>query len=252
MDNVYRYFLEVAYRGTHYSGFQIQDNANTIQAEVEKALAVLHRRPIELTSSSRTDAGVHSMQNFFHFDTKLIIDSKSIYRLNAILPPDICIRSINKVNNIFHCRFDALSREYKYFIYFKKNPFLRDIAYYYPYSLNKSILDKAAEIVKYNYDFKSFSKRNTQVKTFSCTIEESEWFNENDSLVYYVKSNRFLRGMIRALVGTMLKTAREALTIEDFIKILENRSTISADFSAPAHGLFLIKVNYPIHVLSMI
>src|SRR5215216_2897775 len=133
---MHRYFLEVAYKGTNYSGFQIQHNANTIQAEVEKALAILLRQQINLTGSSRTDAGVHALQNFFHFDTEINITEKNLYNLNAILPNDIAAKGFHSVNNSRHCRFDAISREYRYFIYNKKNPFLQETAWYYPYKIN--------------------------------------------------------------------------------------------------------------------
>lgn len=239
-----RYFLEVAYKGTHYSGFQVQHNANTIQAETEKALNILFKQPFNLTGSSRTDAGVHALQNFFHFDTEVNIAEKNLYNLNALLPNDIVAKNFFKVDDKAHCRFDAISREYKYFLYNKKNPFLRETAYYYPYKLNVEVLQQAAEIITKHTDFTAFSKRRTQVRHFICNIHHSQWANENECLVYNVIANRFLRGMVRGFVGTMLKVATGAVTFEQFNQIIENKNSCDVDFSAPAHGLFLVKVNY--------
>lgn len=240
-----RYFLEVSYKGTYYSGFQSQKNANTIQSEVEKALQVLLKRKIELTGSSRTDAGVHALQNFFHFDTGSELSSKLIYNLNALLPPAISVKNLLKVHQDAHSRFDAISREYKYFIYKEKNPFINDTAYYFPYSLNLDSMHEAAELTKEYSDFTSFSKRNTQVKTFQCKIMESKWVFENECLVYNVMANRFLRGMVRALTATMLKLGRGKLDIAEFKNIIESKDCSLANFAVPGHGLFLIQVGYP-------
>lgn len=244
-----RYFLEVAYKGTNYSGFQVQANANTIQAEVEKGLAILFRQPFQLTGSSRTDAGVHALQNFFHFDSPVEILPKSIYNLNSILPADIVAKGIYRVNNDSHCRFNAGSREYEYRVFNEKNPFLQQTAYYFPYKVDMEKLQAAAELIKNHTDFTSFSKRNTQVKTNLCSITYSQWSFQNECLVYNVTGNRFLRGMVRGLVATMLKAARGQLTIEQFKTVIESRNCINADFSAPSHGLFLMKVNYSSDVL---
>lgn len=240
-----RYFLEVAYNGKRYSGFQIQDNASTIQSEVEKALAVLFRQPFGLTGSSRTDAGVHALQNFFHFDTDIVFESRQLYNLNAILPFDIAAKAIYKVNDQAHCRFHATSRQYKYFLYKEKDPFLYQKAWHYPFSIDEDLLHQAAAIVKEYHDFTSFSKRNTQVKTFNCDILLSSWSREENCLVYTVEANRFLRGMVRGLVSTMLKVARKSITPEQFREIIEQRNCTNADFAAPPHGLYLVKVNYP-------
>src|SRR3954463_542460 len=208
-----RYFLEVAYKGTNYSGFQVQHNANSIQAELENALAILFRQQINLTGSSRTDAGVHALQNFFHFDTEISITEKNLYNLNSIIPADIVAKAFHNVNNLNHCRFDAVSREYNYFVYNKKNPFLQDTAYYFPYALNLEKLQEAAKLFTQYTDFTSFSKRNTQAKTFTCNIYCSEWLQEKDCIMYKVIANRFLRGMVRGLVGTMLQVARGSVTL---------------------------------------
>lgn len=240
-----RYFIEVAYRGTNYSGFQAQKNANTIQNEIEKAFKIIQKKDIVLTGSSRTDAGVHAIQNFFHFDFEKKIDSKFLYSINSILPEDIVVKEIRNVKDDSHCRFDAESREYKYYIYQKKNPFLIDKAYYYPYQPNLEKLNEAAAIVKKYSDFTSFSKKNTQVKSFICSINQSEWKLEGDCLVYYVTGNRFLRGMVRALVATMLQVGLEKITIAQFRKIIEAKDCKQAKFGVPPEGLFLVAVLYP-------
>jgi tRNA pseudouridine38-40 synthase len=240
-----RYFLELAYKGTQYSGFQVQENANTVQAEVEKALKTLFRESFELTGSSRTDSGVHALQNFFHFDTELVIPNGSIYNLNAILPADITAKGIYTVPPTAHARFDAVAREYKYFIYSRKDPFMADRGWLYPYPLDLAALQEAARVLMEYQDFTSFSKRNTQVKSFVCTIERSEWSAGGQGLVYQVKANRFLRGMVRGLVGTMLKLGRGQITINELRRIIEAKDCTKADFSTPAQGLFLTAVSYP-------
>jgi len=238
-----RYFIEVAYKGTAFSGFQVQENANSIQAEVEKAMQVFFRSTFQLTGSSRTDAGVHALQNFFHFDSDLAIADES-YHLNAILPADIVVKRIFAVADDAHCRFDALSREYHYFLYAKKDPFKKDIAYYYPYELDLGLLNAAAKLVLENRDFSAFAKRNSQVKTFECSMLYGEWVHEEDGLIYRVKANRFLRGMVKGLVGTMLQVGRKKLSLEQFKGILETGDPSLADFSPPSQGLFLVRVNF--------
>lgn len=240
-----RYFLEVAYKGTAYSGFQSQPNANTIQAELEKAFAILQRHKVEMTGSSRTDAGVHALQNFLHFDYNDLISPQFVYNINAILPADIAVKSLNPVQDSAHCRFDAISREYNYNIYMSKNPFLADRAFYFPYKLNISKMQEAAEILKGYTDFTSFSKRNTQVKTFVCRILESQWNFVDNRLVYNVKANRFLRGMVRALTATMLRLGRGKIAIDDFKQIIEAKDCSRASFAVPPHGLFLQSVEFP-------
>ena len=240
-----RYFLELGYRGEHFSGFQVQHNAVTIQSEMERALQVFFRENIALTGSSRTDAGVHALQNYFHFDLEKSFPQEAIYNLNAILHKDIVVRSVREVKSDAHCRFHATARLYKYYIYPSKNPFLQDRALYYPYTVNRELLDQCAGLVKQNQNFLAFSKRNTQVKTFQCQIEESRWEQEGDCLVYHVQANRFLRGMVRGLVGTMLRVARGSTSLNEFAALLSGGDPSSADFSAPAKGLFLMQVTYP-------
>jgi tRNA pseudouridine38-40 synthase len=241
-----RYFLEVSYKGTNYSGFQVQKNVKTIQSEVEKALQILYKQPFSLTGSSRTDTGVHALQNFFHFDTELFIEPKQVYNLNSILPLDISAKGVYKVNGNAHCRFGALAREYKYFIYNYKNPFLQDRAWYYPYKVNKDLLYLAAQLIAKQQNFISFSKQKTQVKNFLCCIEESQWVEEDDNIIYTIRANRFLRGMVRALVSSQLKVARGTMGFEEFQLLFTHPLQSSADFSAPPQGLFLTKVIYPL------
>jgi tRNA pseudouridine38-40 synthase len=251
-----RYFLEVSYKGAHYSGFQSQHNANTIQAEIEKAFEILMRDKIILTASSRTDAGVHALQNFFHFDSNSFLHEgndvvrsldadKFVYKMNAILPDDIVIKRLVPVNSDAHSRFDAISRQYKYYIYRHKDPFLKDRAFYFPYKLDTDKMSQAAAIIRDYTDFTSFSKRNTQVKTFICQVTESEWSRENNCLVYTVRANRFLRGMVRALTATMLKIGRNKMGLDEFHDVIRAKDCTRASFAVPAHGLFLVTVDYP-------
>jgi tRNA pseudouridine38-40 synthase len=239
-----RYFLEVSYKGEAYSGFQAQQNANSVQGEIEKAMLVLQKEEVVLTGSSRTDAGVHALQNYFHFDLSGQLHPQFVYKMNAILPRDIVVKAVQAVDQEAHSRFDALSREYHYFIYKAKDPFLQDRAYYFPYTLDLGAMQKAAAVLKEYEDFTSFSKRNTQVKTFKCRIIESEWREEGKMLVYVVRADRFLRGMVRALTATMLKVGRGKMDVEGFRRVIEAKDCTVASFAVPAHGLFLVGVEY--------
>ena len=245
-----RYFIEVSYNGSNYSGFQIQPNANSIQAEVEKALKIFFKKEINLTGSSRTDAGVHAISNYFHFDSDVFAGytlpkfEKVSYNLNSILPSDIVIKKICLVGDEAHCRFDAISRQYKYYIYQHKNPFQSDRAYYFPYKLDISKLQQAATSLLTYQDFTSFSKRNTQVHSFTCNISKSEWVVQQNTLIYCVISNRFLRGMVRGLVGTMLKVGTGKTSLGKFIQIIESKDCSNANFAVPPQGLFLVQVKY--------
>jgi tRNA pseudouridine38-40 synthase len=241
-----RYFIDVAYKGTNYAGFQIQQNANTVQAEVQKALQVYFRQPFELTGSSRTDAGVHAQQNFFHFNAEIDFNpEKAIYHLNALLPTAIVLKKIILVEDEAHCRFDASSRSYVYTIYVNKNPFLEDTGFYYPYLLDRDLLNQAAQVILGNHDFQGFSKKNTQVHTHFCTISKSEWSFKEELITYNVIGSRFLRGMVRGLVGTMLLVGRKKYSIDTFKKILESKNATKTDFSTPAKGLVLQSVTFP-------
>ena len=243
-----RYFIEVGYKGTKYAGFQKQDNASTIQSEVEMALLTYFKAQINLTGSSRTDAGVHARQNFFHFDSEElneILDfTKSIYHLNAILPLDIVVKSIRIVNNDAHCRFDATARTYEYTVYQRKDPFMQGVGYFYPYVVDTASLQLLADQLKLHTDFKSFAKRNTQVHTFNCIIYNSEWIIQPGFLVYRVTANRFLRGMVKGLVGTMLRSISKKHSMEQFQSIILSKNPSQVDFAVPSQGLTLMEVRF--------
>jgi tRNA pseudouridine38-40 synthase len=243
-----RYFIDVSYIGDHYSGFQKQDNANSIQAELEKAFSLYFRHQFSMTGSSRTDAGVHARQNFFHFDFEKQLPDESLYHINAILPSDIVLNTVRIVTPSAHCRYDALSRDYKYYIYRKKDPFLFKRAFYFPYKMDFEGLNSAADCIARCTDFSSFAKRNSQVKNFQCEIYQSEWIIQDDCWVYHIRANRFLRGMVRGLVGTMLLVGRNKIDLAHFESIIEGRDSSQANFSVPGHGLFLIAVKYPEHL----
>lgn len=242
---IQRYFLELSYIGSGYKGFQIQPVDVTVQSQLEAALHTLFRQKLSLTGSSRTDAGVHALQNYFHFDTDIQIQQKQLYNLNAILPSDIVVTGIYKVSPAAHARFNATSRSYRYIVYRKKDPFLYQRGWYYPFSVDIPVLQTVAGALKEYNDFTSFSKRNTQAKTSNCSIYESSWSIEDNMLTYNVSANRFLRGMVRAMVATQLKAARLTISVDQFRNIIESKDCSRADFSAPAHGLYLTKVTYP-------
>lgn len=246
-----RFFIELFYKGTGYAGFQVQKNANTIQAEVESALKIYFKKEFLLTGSSRTDAGVHALQNYFHVDVDDFLPvgelSNSVYHINAILPPSIVIRRIFEVSDDLHCRFNAQSRTYEYNLYHQKNPFLSDTAYYFPSPLDIGLLQEAAVILYGVTDFESFAKRNSQVHTFQCTISKSEWSIKDDLLKYTVTANRFLRGMVKGLVGTMLKVGRKKISLQQFKEIIESKNSSGVDFSVPPQGLCLINVAFKNH-----
>ncbi|RYY38835.1 MAG: tRNA pseudouridine(38-40) synthase TruA [Chitinophagaceae bacterium] len=238
-----RYFLEVAYKGTRYSGFQVQENALTIQSELEKAIALVQRHPVALTGSSRTDAGVHALQNYFHFDCATSLHPQLSYKLNAILPGDIVVKSLQAMGDEAHSRFDAIAREYEYRLYREKNPFLQETALYYPYALDREALAETAAYIKEQTNFWAFSKTNTQVKNFRCQIRVSEWVDKGEELAYHVEGNRFLRGMVRLLTGTQMKVARGKLGMDAFRKLFTEEA--KCGISIAARGLYLLRVKYP-------
>ncbi len=239
-----RYFIEVAYVGTRYGGFQVQLNSNTIQAEVTRALKIFFQKEFALTGSSRTDAGVHALQNFFHFDTDDEIKQAVIYNLNAILPYDIVVKNIFKTTIDAHCRFDAVARTYHYNIIRFKDPFAFERAYYYPFKVNTDLLHEMAQTILQFNDYTSFSKKKTQVKSFACDIQSSRWVIENNAWRYEIRADRFLRGMVKGLVGTMLRLAKNSQGSAELIKIFEKKNHAAADFSVPSDGLFLVRVEF--------
>ncbi len=240
-----RYFIEVCYDGTDFGGFQIQSNQVSIQGALEQAMAIIYRMPIALTGASRTDAGVHAFQNFLHFDTNLEITQKHIYNLNSILPKSIVVKAIYEVPANAHCRFDAIKRSYLYKIHSQKDPFLEGRSWFYPYPVKVSALQEAADLILSHTNFESFSKKNTAVNTFDCKITKAQWIQEGSLLSFHIESNRFLRGMIRGFVGTMLHIGREHTNLEAFKEIILSRNEQNVDFSTPAHGLYLSSIQYP-------
>jgi len=252
-----RYFFEVAYDGSGYGGFQIQNNTVTIQGELEKALKIFFKIPISLTGSSRTDAGVHARQNFFHADFQhTIIDSlqKTVYHINAILPPDIVLKNMVPVGADAHCRFDALSRSYYYYIYQQKDPFLRRSAFYYPYPVDLELINSYAAFLLDVTEYESFSKKHTNAGTFECKLSQSCWSSLAGGIIRYeVQGNRFLRGMVRGLVGTMLKYGRSShSSLEAFQTHVYAKSAARTDFSPPGIGLILQEVSYPKEIFTNI
>ena len=240
-----RYFIELSYDGAGFGGFQIQSNTVTIQGALEDALAIIYRQPIALTGASRTDAGVHALQNFFHFDTDVLIEPKHLYNLNSILPNSVVVHAIYKVPNDAHARFDAVKRSYIYRIHKAKNPFLEGRSWLYPYPTSTKVLQEAAAALLLYTDFESFSKKSTSVNTFECNISKALWVEEEQNLSFHIDANRFLRGMIRGLVGTMLQVGRGQLTMEQWHEIIRSKDAQRVDFSTPAHGLYLSGIKYP-------
>lgn len=243
-----RYLLELSYKGTAYNGWQVQKNTdNTIQRVVHDKLSVLLRQQILVTASGRTDAGVHTKQNYAHFDYEEELPPGFLRRLNFLLPVDVAGRNIFSVPENFNARFDAISRTYEYLICYDKNPLLTDFSSYYPYpELSAEKLNEAAALILKQTDFAAFSKKRTQVKTTICHIESAAWELDasQNMLRFRITANRFLRGMVRAIVATSIRYARGKLTMEQLTQLLESRQPHKTDFSAPAQGLTLVSVNY--------
>jgi tRNA pseudouridine38-40 synthase len=242
-----RYIIEVSYVGTSYHGWQIQPNANTIQEEIEKAISLVLGEKTPINGSSRTDVGVHARQQFAHFESdNLRIDAKkTTNRLNKLLPKDIAVKNINKVFPEQHTRFDALSRKYIYRITRHKNPFESNISALYPQDFNMELMNSAAELLLKYENFKSFCKVKTEVKTYFCKIEEATWIQNGEVLEFHIKANRFLRGMVRAIVGSLLDVGKGKITITEFEQIILAQDRTKAGNAAKAEGLTLEEVNYP-------
>jgi tRNA pseudouridine38-40 synthase len=218
----------------------------TVQYCINKALAIIFRQPIATAGASRTDEGVHAHSNFYQFDIQATLDAKVLYNLNALLPHSLCIRNIFRVaREDASARFDAIERHYRYRIYHQKNPFLFQKALLYPYPLNEAILHRCAALLLQYKDFEAFSKKNTQSHTFLCSLTSSNWSRQDGELHYTVSGNRFLRGMVRALVGTQLRAARGKISYSDFQNIIEGKDCSKADFSVAGFGLYLEKIVYP-------
>ncbi len=240
-----RYFLELCYDGATFGGFQIQNNVDTIQGAVQAAMKTLYREDIELTGASRTDAGVHALQNFFHFDTDIAITQKQVYNLNAILPNTIVIKAIYEVPPTAHCRFDATTRSYIYKLHTQKDPFLEGRSWYYPFPIDFNLLNQATQTLLNFTHYESFSKKNTSVNTFECSVSKALWQVEGTNLYFHIDSNRFLSGMIRGLVGTLLQVGRGQITVEEWMDIVASNNEQRVDFSTPAYGLYLSAIQYP-------
>lgn len=241
-----RYFVEVSYHGQAYHGWQIQQNAHTVQAEIQNAISKIWGKELRIVGSGRTDSGVHARQQFFHVDAPRSIDPTRICQsLNGILPEDIAILNIFKVHATAHARFDAVMRSYEYHICQKKNPFLEDRCYLYYKSLDLQQMNKAGELIVAHNDFRCFSRVQTAVNNFRCSVMESQWDTQNEMLIFYVSANRFLRGMVRAMVGTLIEVGLGKLTLDDFHSILLSGDRKQAGQSVPAKGLFLTRVTYP-------
>lgn len=246
-----RYFLEFAYKGTNYHGWQYQPNATSVQETLTKALSTILKIEIELVGAGRTDSGVHAKQMFAHFDFDQEIDIPYLsHKLNSFLPKDIAILNLHKVHHEAHARFDATKRTYEYHIHTKKDAFESDDSWYNQNDLNLDKMNDACKIL-FNYiDFECFSKVHTDVNTFNCTIFEANWTKVNNQLVFTISADRFLRNMVRAIVGTMVNIGLEKVSLPDFIQIIESKDRNKAGFSVPAHGLYLTKVEYPYLVIS--
>jgi len=241
-----RYFFEIAYDGKNYHGWQRQNNAISIQEVVEEALSRITREQTKITGSGRTDTGVHCEQQFFHADLSEPGDTGKLnFKLNSYLPPDISIINIQPVSAEAHARFDASSRSYEYRITKIKDPFSRDYAYRIPKIPDIKTMNEAASLLIGEHDFESFSKVKTEVNNFVCNITEAQWLETNNNIHFNVTANRFLRGMVRALVGTLLEVGLGKISKEGFKKVIESQDRREAGSAAPAHGLFLIAVNYP-------
>jgi len=245
-----RYFLQLNYKGTHFHGWQVQSNAISVQEAMEKALSTLLREAISVVGAGRTDTGVHAFFFVLHFDVENEITDteKLVYKLNRFLSTDIAVHKIWKVKPDAHARYDAVSRTYHYYISSEKNPFTTETSYRYTGFLDMDKMNKAAKVLFDFEDFTSFSRLHTDVKTNICKIYQAEWKKEESQLVFVIKADRFLRNMVRAIVGTLLEVGRGKLTIEDFRKIIEEKNRDVAGASAPAQGLFLVDIEYPVEI----
>lgn len=243
---MYRYFIKLAYKGTHYHGWQIQENAHTVQAELNEKISLMLGESINLVGCGRTDTGVHARAFYAHLDISNEMDQLEslAFKLNGFLPEDIVVFEIFEVPLDFHARFDAKSRTYKYYISRQKNPFLTDQSFYYHGELDIAKMNAACEILFDHSDFTSFSKLHTQTKTNNCKIYEARWEERGQTLVFTIRADRFLRNMVRAIVGTMIEIGSGKLEVKDMQRIIEARDRSDAGFSVPAEGLFLEDVEY--------
>lgn len=239
-----RFFLEFSYNGTHYHGWQIQQNAHSIQAEIEKALSIVFQKEVQIVGAGRTDTGVHAEQMFAHIDVDFMPKSFQ-WRTNNLLPKDIALLNVFPVQETAHARFDAISRQYKYVISRKKNVFLQGQSYLLYRDLDVAKMNSAAELLLGEKDFSSFSKVHTQTLTNICLLTEAKWVEEDDRLIFYISANRFLRNMVRAIVGTLLAVGEGSIEVGAINGILDAKNRSKAGFSVPAQGLYLSSIKYP-------
>ena len=242
-----RFFINFSYKGTNYHGWQEQPNANSIQAEINIALQTILNADIQVVGAGRTDAGVHAKQMFGHFDYDYDNDmdiQNIIFKLNGFLPLDICIHNIFKVKKDSHCRFDALSRSYQYHIIYKKDPFNKT-AYLLQKKLDVDAMNIASQYLIGKQDFSSFSKAKTQTFTNNCDVMLAKWEEEHNELIFTIKADRFLRNMVRAIVGTLLDVGAGKIAAQDIVDIISARDRSYAGVSVPAHALFLVDIKYP-------
>ncbi len=241
-----RFFIELSYNGKLYHGWQIQPNANTVQQTLENGLNILLGTQISVVGAGRTDTGVHAQQMYAHFDCNETMEIPNlIYKLNSYLPKDIAIRDIKQVKDDAHARFDALSRTYTYRIGFKKNVFNFESAYYIKMPLDLDKMKAASEILLHYKNFKCFSRSNTDVKTYNCGIKSVSWSQTENELVFKIQADRFLRNMVRAIVGTLVEIGLHKIEVEAMHEIISSQDRAQAGPSAPAHGLYLSEIEYP-------
>ena len=243
-----RYFIFLAYDGTNYHGWQIQPNARSVQGEIQRCLSTILRRETPIVGAGRTDTGVHARRMAAHFDSEEPIDClQTAFRLNRILPPDISIERIISVDNSLHARFSATSRTYHYYIHTKKCPFNRSYSLETHYNLDFDMMNKAGEYLISVKDFAAFCKAGSDVKTTLCDVRTAKWVEESPGKWYFeITADRFLRNMVRAVVGTLVDVGRGRLSMEDFKAVVESKKRTEARESMPAHALFLENVEYPL------
>ena len=249
IGDIKRYFLHLSFNGKNYKGWQSQKNGPSVQAELNNALSTLLREKINVVGCGRTDTGVHAQSFYAHFNSaknSLLEDRIAfIKKLNSFLPTDIAVFHLYPVTDDANARFSAISRTYEYRITRSKNPFLDDFTYYYNGDLQVQLMNEGARIIMKYSDFTSFSKLHTQVATNNCKIMEAHWKEENDLLVFTITADRFLRNMVRAIVGTLMDLGRQKIGLDDLKTIIESKDRSEAGMSVPARGLFLVNVNYP-------
>ncbi len=240
-----RYFLEFSYNGKNYFGWQRQPKQTSVQEVLEKALSTLLRQPIDIIGAGRTDTGVHAKQMFAHFDFEEILPDDLVHRLNSFLPKDIVIHKIHRVTNDAHARFDATDRTYHYFVQIGKNPFNFDSAWQIHYELDLDKMNDAAQLLLGKQDFSSFAKLHTDVKTHICNVKFANWKQNGNELKFTITADRFLRNMVRSVVGTLSDVGKGKINLEEFNNIIAQKDRSFASGSAPAHGLYLAEVVYP-------